>query len=494
MSISAGLLVIAIVIIRSVALNRLPKTMFLILWGITLCRLLIPFSFPLPFSVYSIIGKVLKPISHGITIAPVIDVILPTGSPTIGTTGQALQAVKAQVFTIAPTTVIWLIGMLAVFIFFTVVHFKNHGELRFALPIRDNDFLNEWLAEHNILRAITIMQSDRITTPVAVGVVKPRIILPKSMNIGDKQLLRYVLTHESYHIRRFDALWKLLLTVALCVHWFNPLVWVMFILVNRDLEITCDEMVVRHFGADTKTAYAYSLIGMAEQRRKFAPLYSGFSKNAAEERITSIMKYKKASMLAITLAVILVAGIASAFAATASDTTNDVIPETLSAAYDEDGNLIYFQALDENGNIVYLDYEPESEKGDVQVNGYEDVLDFFSKTIPCVNGVSEAHKISNGEMAVYTNDGGAWTLKSGQAVKLTFDVTDEDWWGVWIGYYKDGEYIRYGYDPELVEDQRYILSGETTIEFIAPEDGDYCFFMVNMSAASVYVNRCTIAV
>jgi len=98
----------------------------------------------------------------------------------------------------------------------------------------------------------------------------------------------------------------------------------MFVLVNRDLEITCDEMVIRHFGAETKTAYAYSIIGMAEQRSKFTPLYNGFAKNAAEERIVSIMKYKKSTITAIVLAVLLVAGATTAFTASALNDDNNV--------------------------------------------------------------------------------------------------------------------------------------------------------------------------
>ena len=342
MSISAGLLVIAIVIIRAAALNRLPKAMFLILWGVVLLRLLVPVSIPSQYSVYTVVDEIWSRAAPD-TAAPVIENILPIGGPatkaadetdaadkTTATNetdvaDQTAPRLQEQMFSIEPTTIIWLIGMLAMFIFLAVVYFKNYRALRISLLIRDNDFLNEWLTEHRIIRPITIMQSDMITTPVAVGMMKPRIILPKSMNLDDKQLLRYVLTHEYYHIRRFDMLWKLLLAFALCIHWFNPMVWVMFILASRDLELTCDEMVIRYFGADTKTAYAYSLIGMAEQRSKFTPLYNGFSKNAAEERIRAIMKYKKSSVIAITLAVLLVIGTTTAFALSASASANTTV-------------------------------------------------------------------------------------------------------------------------------------------------------------------------
>jgi beta-lactamase regulating signal transducer with metallopeptidase domain len=222
---------------------------------------------------------------------------------------QATQATQAF-FQIAPITIIWLIGLVSVFIFFAIICFRNHKTLRFAMLIRDNDYLNQWLESHKHMRPIAIMQSDRIKSSFAVGIIKPRIILPTSLDMKDKQLLDCVLAHEYFHIKRFDALWKILLLLAVCVHWFNPMVWIMLVLANRDLELTCDEAVIRRFGAITKKAYAYMLIDMAEQKGVFAPLYSGFSKNSIQERITSIMKARKSSIASVALAVALVAMLA----------------------------------------------------------------------------------------------------------------------------------------------------------------------------------------
>jgi beta-lactamase regulating signal transducer with metallopeptidase domain len=321
MSVSAGLLVVAIVIIRAVALNRLPKKMFLVLWGIALCRLLVPVSIQLRFSLYNAIGEIAKTVfPYNATPSVIGNIITMGGVGTTETVAQFNGATQVQGFQVAPATIIWIIGMVAAFIIFAAMYFRNHRELRFSTNINSNDFLNEWLDEHRLLRPITIAQSDRTMTSLAVGLIKPRIILPRSMGMNDKRLLGYVLTHEYYHIKRCDALWKLLLTFALCVHWFNPMVWVMFILVNRDLELACDEMVIRRFGMETKTAYAYTLIGLAEQRSKFAPLYNGFSRNAAEERIVSIMKIKRHSALAIVIAVLLIAGATTAFAAATATT------------------------------------------------------------------------------------------------------------------------------------------------------------------------------
>lgn len=117
------------------------------------------------------------------------------------------------------------------------------------------------------------------------------------MNYSDTNQLEYVLTHELIHIKRFDMLAKWFLVVALCVHWFNPLVWVMYIFANRDIELSCDESVVRTFGEEKKTTYALALINMAESRRQSIPLYSNFSKNAIEERIVAIMKTNQSNLL-----------------------------------------------------------------------------------------------------------------------------------------------------------------------------------------------------
>ncbi len=291
MSISGGILVMVVIVIRAVALNRLPKTMFRYLWGISLCRLLLPVSIPSRFSVYSMIGEIFKLLFPKTAAQNVINHIMPTDSPIAEVSKQIIPTVQKQVYNIAPTTIIYFVGMFAMIIFFVFVYFKNYRELRFALIISDNSFFDQWLKEHKLFRPIRIMQSDRITTPVAIGLIRPRIILPKSLDMEDKQILQYVLIHEYYHIRQVDILWKMLSAIVLCIHWFNPMIWIMFLLVNRDLEMICDEMVIHHFGAEAKTAYAYSLICMAEQRSRLASLSSGFSRNMAEERIKSIWNY-----------------------------------------------------------------------------------------------------------------------------------------------------------------------------------------------------------
>src|SRR5690606_14561979 len=148
-------------------------------------------------------------------------------------------------------------------------------EFRTSLPV-ENEFIANWLQEHNLRRPIQIRQSDKITAPLTYGILRPVILLPKSFDWTDKTRLRFILTHEYVHIRRFDALTKWLLAFVLCVHWFNPFVWVVYILANRDLELSCDETVLQIHGKSLKSAYAMTLIAMEVQKSRLSFLYNHF--------------------------------------------------------------------------------------------------------------------------------------------------------------------------------------------------------------------------
>ena len=313
MSVQAALVIIAVTVVRAVALNKLPKIIFLVLWGIILIRLLVPVSFP--GSLY------IEPLA-AVSAAPFLIELPPAALEFVPALGESAPlTARGRVFHVIQF--IWLLGALAALSFFAVVLFRSYRKLRFALPAEDDGFLRQWLARNKLFRPIDIMQSDRVTSPLAVGVIHPKIILPKSMDLSDRQLLNHVLIHEYCHIKRWDAIYKICLAAALCLHWFNPLVWVMFALANRDLELTCDEIVVRHFGMETKEAYAYSIIDMIEERSRFAPFFSGFTKNATEERIESIMKIKRASIPSWGIAAALVVALtAGAFGIDVSPYTN----------------------------------------------------------------------------------------------------------------------------------------------------------------------------
>lgn len=324
MSVSASILILFIIVIRAVLLNKLPQKTFIILWVVALFRLLIPISVPSQFSVFTLIKNLTS-----LSAAQNIGVSSPNMgiAETIPDVGAAVTNGTLQM-AVAPLVILWLVGMFVVALFITITHLRCRQSYKMALPI-ENAFLANWKKEHPTRRTIQIKQSDKITAPLTYGILCPVILLPKSMNNADACKLQYVLAHELIHIKRFDVLLKCLLAASLCVHWFNPLVWVMYVLANRDIEISCDEAVVKMFGETTKSAYALTLISLEEKKSRLNPLGNNFSKNAIEERITSIMKIKKASLAGIAFALALVAGTSTVFATNAVADATPKLPENV---------------------------------------------------------------------------------------------------------------------------------------------------------------------
>ena len=306
MSFTGGILILAVIVIRALAINMLPKKAFNALWWISVVRLMIPFSIPSAFSVYSLMG------SHAPGNGSQAIRVLP-----IGASGQAASMPDSITNAVSTWTVVWVAGVLVCAVLFSLAYWKCRKEFQTSIPV-GNDFTENWLSVHQQGRRISIRQSGRFSAPLTYGVLHPVILMPTSTKWENTDSLAYVLAHEYVHIRRFDSIRKLVLIVVLCVHWFNPLVWVMYILANRDIELSCDEAVVRFFGENTKAAYARALISMEETRSGLTPLCSSFSKNAIEERITAIMKIKKTTVFSLVLAGFIVVGTATAFATSAN--------------------------------------------------------------------------------------------------------------------------------------------------------------------------------
>lgn len=358
MSFSGAVLILAVLVLRVLTINRLPKDTFLILWGIVLVRLTVPFSVPSELSVYSWIEQNLdgrltdQGNAEDVDTAAVkndrnvIKQPINTGNDgiveenaVIENTGEDVTNHKnfdilyqplAQGYNFVSGSligfVVWCAGMLLSMTYFTVSYLRCRFEFQTALPV-DNPFAQHWLAEHPH-RCPAIRQSDKISTPLTYGIWHPVILMPKNTDWDNTQQLEYILMHEYIHILRCDTLAKLLGTYALCVHWFNPMVWIMYVFFNRDVEISCDEHVVRCFGENAKSVYARILIQMEAQRsniRTYLPLGNGFlfkiGDNAMEERITAIMKIKKKSRTAAVLAAGFIVSMTAVFATSAAGKT-----------------------------------------------------------------------------------------------------------------------------------------------------------------------------
>lgn len=293
MSFSGAILIAAILTLRLLLIRRFPKRTFTVLWLIAAVRLTVPFSLPYGQSIYSLISKIPMPFGY----AP---------SPASPLTGQdlplAVPSVSDRMFSsLIPSThisavfMIWLAGFIGFSMFFILLWIKFRRSFLCSAPV-DNVFLKNWFRTHSLKRPFSVRQLSCASSPFTAGIFRPVIYMPQNTDWDNTDFLSYILEHEYIHIRRFDPIFKLLLTLSVCLHWFNPLVWTMYFLTNRDIELACDEAVLQAFGMNQKSCYARILISMEESKYAPSPLSIGFCRTALEERITAIMKTKKFSV------------------------------------------------------------------------------------------------------------------------------------------------------------------------------------------------------
>ncbi|NBJ91814.1 M56 family metallopeptidase [Parablautia muri] len=353
MSFSGAVIILVIILIRALCMNRLPKRIFLALWMIALFRLLIPLSVSSPFSIYSLAQRS----EGGEDILNAMEE-MPAGELGFSTyQKQESQGEKENILTedvenkktnletvyterysvlediddkgeyagekadFSILAAVYLSGVVIFAGFFIGSYAKSCKKFSLSIPV-DQEKAQNWINLHCFKRRISMRQTEFTQTPLTYGIISPVILMPKTTNWKDEKQLAYILAHELIHIKRFDAVTKIIMVGALCIHWFNPMVWFMYNLLNRDLEISCDEEVIRQFGEKTKASYARTLISMEEKRSGLVPLWNSFSKNAIgksamEERITAIMKMKRPSVIAVFGGMVLVFVTAIAFATSA---------------------------------------------------------------------------------------------------------------------------------------------------------------------------------
>jgi len=334
MSFYGGVMVLAIWGIRAFALHRLPKATFLVLWDAALVRLLIPYALPFRWSIYALLSRPM-PTAQGGSPAPVT-----IAAPDAVKSGVTEAASVIAAPTRSPWGILWAVGTLLLAGYFAAAYCKGWNIFRMSLPV-ESPLGTCWLEKHRILRPIALRQSDRITAPLTYGIFRPVILLPKLADREDEKYLPYVLAHELVHIRRFDAVTKLALTTAVCIHWFNPAVWLLYLFANRDMELRCDEAVLHSLGMDKKAAYARMLIRMEEHKSGLPSLYSHFSQNAVQERILAIMKIRKISMAALLAAILLTICVTTAFATSAQSDAPMQEMEVTTYTDPEEGRTYY---------------------------------------------------------------------------------------------------------------------------------------------------------
>ncbi len=289
LSISASYLIIAIIVARLI-LKRAPKALYCVLWLLVAIRLVFPFSIE---SVFSLIPAA-QPIPADIIYedAPHIN----TGAQIVDTSvnnylqqnmaPQSEHSANPMQTAIAIASCIWIIGIavMCAYLVFTTLRLKH--KVRDAVPYEiDGD---------------RIYRTDVIGTPFLLGLINPKIYVPYGI---DEDTLKYVALHENAHRKRHDHLIKPIAYLLLSVYWFNPVIWIAYCLLCRDIELACDEKVIRRLGADNRCAYSEALLACSVSRKTIAACPIAFGEVGIKARIKNILDYKKPTFWIIVVAV-----------------------------------------------------------------------------------------------------------------------------------------------------------------------------------------------
>ncbi len=317
MSIAASWLVLAVLLLRLV-LKKAPKWVRVLLWGFVAVRLICPFSFE----------SMLSLIPSAETVSPEI---MMDWTPEISTGINSLDTVVNPIITetFAPdpissmnplqlwiplAAIVWLVGIAAMLIYTTISYILLRRKVATAVLLKNN-----------------IYQSENVDSPFVLGIVRPKIYLPFQM---DGQNLAYVIAHEESHIRRKDHWWKPLGFLLLTLHWFNPLLWLGYIFLCRDIELACDEKVIKEMDRETKANYTAALVACSVSRRSIAACPLAFGEIGVKERVKSVMHYKKPAFWIVIAAIVTCVVVAVCFL---TDPLSDSdTPENYYAAFSPD--------------------------------------------------------------------------------------------------------------------------------------------------------------
>lgn len=287
MSLTAGIVILCVMAAR-LALKRAPKVFSYALWAVVLFRLLCPVSLP---SGISLLGALDAPARQASPVVSTVTYVQPQqpaefqpqteqlpvepqtpASDPVAPVSPEQQATPAVDWS-AVTAWVWLAGVLGMAGYSIFALLRLRSRLVGSLRLRDNIYL-----------------ADHISTPFVLGLVRPKIYLPSTLTEGE---MGYIIRHEQYHIRHLDHVVKVLAFAALCLHWFNPLVWAAFILAGKDMEMRCDEAVVRQLGERVKADYSASLLALATGRLTIAGTPLAFGEGDPKGRIRNLLRWKR---------------------------------------------------------------------------------------------------------------------------------------------------------------------------------------------------------
>lgn len=374
LSINASWLILAVIAAR-LLLKKAPRWISCLLWGLVAVRLLCPISLE---SVLSILPSA-KVVPDNIEMVqdPHIDsgvrIIDNAVNPVIekSFSPDAASSVNPMQVVVFMGSIIWLTGMAAMLLYALISYILLRRKVRASVAMNDR-----------------VKECDEVDSPFILGIFRPEIYVPSGIN---EDTLELVIAHEEAHLKRHDHWWKPFGFVLLAIHWFNPLCWVAYILLCRDIEAACDEKVIKDKDREYMAAYSQALLDCSVNRRIIAACPLAFGETGVKERVKGVLNYKKPAFWVIIVAVIACIVVAICFMTNpAKRITLPDNPVVFSIHDNPDGYIEYH--WEENG-LVYVPYMPLDPGLAGDCIGYDELEGEFESYVCKVDGLSETEWI-----------------------------------------------------------------------------------------------------
>jgi len=282
-----GAFAVAAICLARLPIKKAPKIISYCLWAVVGFRLVFPFSIESVFSLIPFHAQTIPPdiatqsvprIDSGIPfVNDAISSVLPSPASYLDTAVNPLRVWTAI------GSWVWIAGSAAMLAFGVVCYIRFKRKMGSAIRVEGN-----------------LYETDGIQSPFVLGILKPKIYIPLDLSDQERE---YIVLHERTHIQRHDHIIKFAAYFILCLHWFNPLAWVAFHLMGLDMEMSCDELVLKNLGGEIKRNYSMSLLSIAADRRVLRSSPLSFGENGVEKRVKNVLKSRKSSRIAVALAV-----------------------------------------------------------------------------------------------------------------------------------------------------------------------------------------------
>lgn len=289
-----GSVVILLVMLARLILKRAPKIFSYALWSVVLFRLLCPVAFTAPVSVLNALEPEVQEASESTSVVYFLPAevnqnqeftFVPAENQSGTELVQAGESEHTRLDLMTVVSYVWITGTGIMILYSVIQYIRLRLKLVGAVAYRGN-----------------VYRADYIDTPFVMGIFSPKIYLPSDVPMNER---KYIIAHERHHIRRCDHIIKLLAYLALCIHWFNPLVWAAFILAGKDMEMSCDEAVIRKMGSQIRADYSVSLLRLATHKKIIAGMPLAFGEGDTKGRVMNMAKWKKPKLWVSVICLVL---------------------------------------------------------------------------------------------------------------------------------------------------------------------------------------------